>query len=104
MFFTVMVAALLIVMAIVIWACVEEIRQLIRNVRECEAEVIETRQLIFAQKDFINRKLLELEAQREEIKEMQARLVDVQNKYVAAKRRLEIYAREKAESIYGEKS
>ena len=104
MIFTTLTVALLIVMFIVIWVCIEEIRQLIKNVRECEKEIIDTRQLIFAQKDFLNRKMLEIEAQKEELKEMQAKLVDVQNKYVAAKRRLEVYAREKAESIYGDKS
>lgn len=100
----VIISTVMIIMTVVIWACIEEIRKLHKEVREWQVEVIETRQLIFSQKDFINRKIMEIEAQKEELKEMQARLVDTQNKYVAAKRRLEIYAREKAESIYGERS
>ena len=104
MFFTVIVAALLMVMAFVIWACIDEIRSANKKIRECQAEIIETRRLIFAQKEFIGQKEMEIAAQIEENKEMQARLVDVQNKYVAAKRRLEIYARELSESIHGEKS
>ncbi|MBQ3460329.1 MAG: hypothetical protein IJH14_06630 [Solobacterium sp.] len=102
MFIGVIVAALLMVMAFVIWACIDEIRSANKKIRECQREIIDTRQLIFAQKDFIQRKTLEIEAQRQELKEMQARLIDVQNRYVAAKRRLEIYANEKVKEAYEE--
>jgi len=102
MFIGVIVAALLMVMAFVIWASIDEIRSANKKIRECQREIIDTRQLIFAQKDFIQRKTLEIEAQRQELKEMQARLIDVQNRYVAAKRRLEIYANEKVKETYEE--
>lgn len=102
MFIGVIVAALLMVMAFVIWASIDEIRSANKKIRECQREIIDTRQLIFAQKDFIQRKTLEIEAQRQELKEMQARLIDVQNRYVAAKRRLEMYANEKVKETYEE--
>lgn len=102
MFIGVIVAALLMVMSFVIWACIDEIRSANKKIRECQREIIDTRQLIFAQKDFIQRKTLEIEAQRQELKEIQARLIDVQNRYVAAKRRLEMYANEKVKEAYEE--